>query len=67
MEKKTLNPYLKYSGIGIQMAATIILFALIGRQLDMYINTQKPYLTLLFTLSGTIISIISFIRQLKKI
>jgi len=45
------SPYLKYSGIAFQMAATILVFALLGRWLDGQFDTGQ-ILTLVLTLIG---------------
>ena len=65
-EKKQLNSYLKFSGIGFQMAATIILFAFLGHWLDGKFETEKPYITLLLMLVGVILSILVLIKQLRN-
>ena len=65
-EKNQLNPFLKYSGIAIQMAATIGIFTYGGYWLDGHYNNQKPIITLILMLLGTMISIYTLIRQLKS-
>ncbi len=66
-QKKTSksSSFLKYSGIALQMAATIALMAWIGHTIDRYVENPKPYYTLLFLLIGTMGSIFSLIKQLK--
>lgn len=45
------NAYLKYSGMAFQMAATIVVFVLLGRWLDGYFITGQ-LLTVVFALLG---------------
>ncbi|TAF74044.1 MAG: AtpZ/AtpI family protein [Bacteroidetes bacterium] len=64
-KNSSLNPILKYSGLGIQMAITICVLAWLGHWLDHYFEFKKPILTLFFLLLGTCGSIFSLIKQLK--
>ncbi len=64
--KKTINPYLKYSGMGFQLIAALCFGAWLGNLLDEYMQNQTPYFTLallLFFLSATLFVII---RDLSK-
>lgn len=45
------SPYLKYSGMAFQMAATILVFALLGQWLDGQFATGQ-ILTIVLTLFG---------------
>lgn len=49
-ENKPVNNYLKYSGIGFQIAGTIGAGVFIGYELDKWQNTSQPYFTLGFAL-----------------
>ena len=42
--------YMKYSGMAIQMGIIILIGAFIGKKLDAYFQTERPYLTSLFAL-----------------
>lgn len=64
-KNKSLNPILKYSGLGVQMVFTICIMAWLGNWLNQYFELKKPILTLLFLLLGTFGSIFSVIKQLK--
>jgi ATP synthase protein I len=44
------NAYLRYSGLGFQMAATIGLGIWIGRKVDEYLGLQQPWLTMLLVM-----------------
>ena len=46
--KQASNPALKYAGMAMQMAVTIGLGIFIGQKLDAYLETSKPYFTILF-------------------
>ncbi len=56
----------KYTGIGVQMLLTIIVFAWLGSKLDDYLKTKQPYMTLAGMLFGVVGSIINLIRQINK-
>lgn len=59
--KKQVNPYLKYSGMGFQLIAALCLGAWLGDWLDKKIENQTPYFTialLLLFLAGVLTSII---------
>ena len=63
---KNVNNFLKFSGMGIQMALTIAIFAGIGYWLDEKFKTPQPYWTAGFSLVGVFGGIYSVIRQLPK-
>lgn len=48
--KATSNAYLKYSGMAFQMGITILIGALLGRQLDRYMHTPQPWFTVVCSL-----------------
>lgn len=52
--------------MGIQMAATIMVAAWLGSVMDENYRFEKPYLTLLFMLMGTMAAIYLFARQLNQ-
>ena len=43
--------WVKYSGLGVQMVGTIVVFTLLGRWLDGYFGTE-PLLTIVLILVG---------------
>ena len=45
-DKNNSNNYLKYSGIGFQIAGTIGSGVFIGYELDKWLHTSQPYFTL---------------------
>lgn len=49
MQKQVKN-YLRYSGIGFQIAGTIGVGVFIGYELDKWMQTSQPYFTLGFAL-----------------
>ncbi len=53
-EKKSPNSYLKYSGMGLQMAAIIALGVWGGTALDKYFQTKFPGFTLALSLLSVI-------------
>ncbi len=48
--KDKAHAYMKYSGMAIQMGVIILIGAFIGKKLDVYFQTERPYLTSLFAL-----------------
>ncbi len=68
--KKQVNNYLRYSGLGFQIAGTIAVGFFIGYQLDKWLHTSKPYFTaiisLLFVFLGLFIGLKDFMKQGKK-
>lgn len=63
---KSVNNFLRFSGLGMQMGITIAIFAAIGHWLDQKMQTNQPYWTAGLALVGVLGSIISLIRQLPK-
>ena len=45
-----LRDYARYSGMAFQMGIIILVGTLIGRQLDKYFETSKPFITVLMAL-----------------
>ena len=65
-QNKQLNKFLRFSGIGIQLGATIYVAAYLGKKLDAYFGFEKV-LTLSLVLFAFVISMYSMLKQLKKI
>ncbi len=59
------NSYFKYSALGMQIVVTIGLFVLIGRLLDNYLGTEKPWFTLSLALIASLGIIIVLIKKVK--
>ena len=49
---KKVNAFAKFSSLGIQMAAVIVGFVLLGDYLDGYFKNETPWLTIVFSLVG---------------
>ena len=65
--KKPLNKYIRLSGIGLQMGLTIYLFSYLGKWLDVKYPNEKDIYTIIFTLSGVVLSFYSLLKQIKNI
>ena len=48
--KKPVNQALKYSGMGMQMAISVFVGAMIGQQLDAYFEMEQPIWTAVLAL-----------------
>lgn len=66
LPKKRPNDYLKYSGMGIQMAAIITGGVLAGIQLDKWLQIKFPIFTLVLTLLSVFLAIYYFIKDILK-
>lgn len=64
--KKPYNTYLKYSGLAIQMMATIGVAGFIGYWLDQQIGWRFPLLLMLFVLGALFGIIYGLIKSSKK-
>ena len=53
LQKKPLNSWVKYSSMGIQMGATILILTYAGIKLDAYFKLKFP----LFTLALALLSV----------
>ena len=64
--KDGVNNYLKYSGLGFQIAGTVAVGVFIGYELDKWLQTSKPYFTaivsLVFVFLGLYIGLREFIK-----
>lgn len=63
--KSSVNAYMKYSGMGIQMALIILGLSFLGVKLDDYLNT-KPVFTVILSLAAVILAMYVFIRQVSN-
>lgn len=61
-----VNQYLKFSAMGIQMAAVIALFAWLGTFLDNKFETDKPLWTAGLSLLGVFAGLYLMLKQLPK-
>jgi len=65
-KKKISGSIFAYSTIGIQLAATVILFILGGNKLDDYLN-RSPVFTTIGAVLGMVIGFYHLIKQLQGI
>jgi len=59
--------FLALTGIGLQMGATIFLFAYIGRTLDEKYPSNKKWFTMGLTIFGVALSLYSVLKQVNRI
>jgi len=65
-KKKSSKYYLKYTGIGFQMIAVIVLSVMLGIFLDRKFQIQHQIFTLISALLGVVLSIGFVMVQLLK-
>jgi F0F1-type ATP synthase assembly protein I len=65
--KKEFNPFLKYSGIGMQLMITICIGVWLGMKIDNYLHNKQPWAAILCSLSFMIVGLVMFIRSLPKV
>jgi F0F1-type ATP synthase assembly protein I len=70
-EKKTkensgVNSYMRYSGIGFQIAGSLGLGIFIGYELDKWLKTSKPYCTMFSGLLFLFVGMYFAFRDLLK-
>lgn len=61
-----MNPYQRFIGAAFQMLITILLGVWLGRYLDGYVGTQKPWFTLGLALFAIAVALYGLIRSLPK-
>ncbi len=64
--KQQYSAYVKYSTLGLQMIAAILIAAFIGNWIDGEMGNGKPIMTMIFMLVGVTTSIILLIRGVQK-
>lgn len=65
--KKSLNKYIRLTGIGLQMGITIYLASYLGKWLDVKYPNENNLYTIVLTLAGVAISFYSLLQQIKNI
>ncbi|MEO1652836.1 MAG: AtpZ/AtpI family protein [Bacteroidota bacterium] len=65
-KRKSLNNYVKFSGMAFQMIAVIGLFVWGGMQLDAYFQLSFPAFLVGLSLTGVLIAMLQIIRSLPK-
>lgn len=61
-----MNSYQKFVGAAFQMLITILLGVWLGQYLDGYFQTDKPWLTIGFSLGSIALSMYALIKSLPK-
>lgn len=64
--KKPLNAYARYSAMGVQMAAIILVGVFAGIKLDELVKLRFPLFTLVFALGSVCLAIYFVIKDLLK-
>ena len=64
--KQKNNPFIRFSSMGIQMAAIIFAFGFLGDYLDAYLNSKSSYWTIGLLLLGVVLSLYIAIKDLLR-
>lgn len=62
LEHKVTKNYMKYSGMAFQIAAYVLVGIFIGKQLDKYFETSRPF----FTAFGAILFLVAYFIKLMN-
>ncbi len=65
-KKNQLNDYLRYSGMGFQMAAIIFVCTWGGKMIDKALDMKTPVFTLVLSLLSVVLSMYYFIKGIGK-
>ena len=65
-EKKPLNTYVKFAGIGIQMVITILVTTFIGVWLDGKFESISPFATIAGSLIGVFVALYVVYKEVKN-
>ncbi|MBK8505644.1 MAG: AtpZ/AtpI family protein [Saprospiraceae bacterium] len=66
LDNKAAKNYMKYSGMAFQIAAYVLVGIFVGKQLDKYFATSKPYFTALGAMLFLVAFLIKLINDLKR-
>lgn len=66
LDQKAAKNYMKYSGMAFQMVAYIIVGILLGKQLDKYFETERPFLTALCAILFLVAYFIKLVSDLSR-
>ena len=66
-KKKQPNPFIQFSGLGLQLLITIYLFNLLGNYVDTRFEVEEQWGTKLITLLGVVLATILVIRQVQNL
>ena len=64
---KQPNKFIQLTGTGLQMGLTIYLAVHVGKKLDEAYPSEKRWFTMIFTLVGVIVALVSLIIQVNRI
>ena len=64
--EKRSNKFLKYIGLAFQLGLTILVFTFFGVWLDEKYQTNDPWFTIVFSLSGVMIGLYLSLKPLIK-
>lgn len=65
-EERNFNPYIRYTGMAMQMLVTIGVGVFLGLKLDEWVGTKTPWFTIGCSLFFIAAALISLIRGLPK-
>lgn len=66
-DKKPLNNYIKFTGYVFQMAATILLFVLVGKYIDGKMGNEKLVVTAILSVIGVGLALFNLFRSVRNV
>ncbi len=66
-DKKPLNSYIKFTGYVFQMAATILLFVLVGKYIDGKMGNEKLVVTAILSVIGVGLALFNLFRSVRNV
>lgn len=63
---RPFNPYVRYSGLGLQLLLTIGVAGWLGHKLDQHLSLEFPVFLLLFVLMGLAGTLYKIYQALKR-
>lgn len=58
---------MRYLGLGVQLAAMVGIMAWLGYKTDGWVETEKPWFTLSFSILGVVMAMIYMVREIPRL
>lgn len=64
---RSASKFIRFSGMALQMLATILIFTYAGTKIDTYLDNTTPVWTLILSLTSIFTSLYALIRNVTKL